>query len=105
MRQEAACLIGKHDFTAFCSTSSKVKSKTRTIKKLKIAKKGDLIYIDIEADGFLYNMVRSIVGTLIEIARGINPYQSIRKILESKNRKLSGPTAPAKGLCLMKVKY
>jgi tRNA pseudouridine38-40 synthase len=64
-----------------------------------------LITIDIEADGFLYNMVRTITGTLIEIGRGRFPKGSMKKILVSRNRKKAGPTLPAHGLCLMEVKY
>ena len=65
----------------------------------------ELIHIDIEADGFLYNMVRNIVGTLIEIGRGRFSKGALKKILEAKDRKASGPTAPAKGLFLVKVNY
>ena len=70
-----------------------------------IKKSGDLIKITVEADGFLYNMVRNIVGTLIEIGRGRFKPGSVAKILKAKDRKLAGPTAPAKGLCLMEVRY
>ena len=66
---------------------------------------GPLIIIDIEADGFLYNMARNIVGTLMEIGRGRFPKGSLKKILNSKDRKLAGPTVPACGLCLLKVNY
>ncbi|TRZ49337.1 hypothetical protein D4Q80_02255 [bacterium] len=65
----------------------------------------NLITVEIEADGFLYNMVRNIVGTLVEIGRGRFPEGSTKKVLRLKNRKLAGPTAPARGLALLKVKY
>ncbi|MFH1779200.1 MAG: tRNA pseudouridine(38-40) synthase TruA [Candidatus Omnitrophota bacterium] len=105
MRREAKCLVGKHDFKSFQAADKKKRSSIRTIKKLNIKRKGDLIEIEIEADGFLYNMVRNIVGTLIEIGRGRFKAGSMKKILKAKNRDLAGPTAPAKGLCLVEVKY
>lgn len=121
MRAEAKCLLGRHDFKAFCAFASGVKTTVRTIKKISIkhdfytliprryvgagAIRHPLIIVDIEADGFLYNMVRNIVGTLIEIGRGHFSKGSLKKIIRSKNRKIAGPTAPAKGLCLLEVKY
>ena len=105
MRKEAIVLLGRHDFSAFCGSCGKHKNPLKTINNIKIAKKGAFIYIDVEADGFLYNMVRNIAGTLIEIGRGRFPGGSLKKILFSKNRRLAGPTAPARGLTLMKVTY
>jgi len=106
MRQEAKCLLGKHDFKSFCASGSKVKGTVRTIKKLAIKKSiSGLIIIDIEADGFLYNMVRNIIGTLIIIGRGKFLKGSMQKILASRNRNLAGPTAAACGLALLKVHY
>ncbi len=105
MRREARCLIGKHDFKSFQAADKIERSSVRTIKRLDIKKRGELIKITIEADGFLYNMVRNIVGTLLEIGRGKFKPGSIAKILKAKDRKLAGPTAPAKGLCLTEVKY
>ncbi len=107
MRKEAAVLLGRHDFKSFQakSASSPIKDTRRTIKKITFKKEKDLIHINIEANGFLYNMVRNIIGTLIEIGRGYLPEGSMRKILSSKDRRKAGPTAPAKGLTLIKVKY
>lgn len=118
MRAETKHLLGRHDFQAFCASASGAKTTIRTIKKISInrnfytlsasafgGKRYPLIIIDIEADGFLYNMVRNIAGTLIEIGRGRFPRGSLKNILLSKNRKIAGPTAPAKGLCLLEVKY
>ncbi len=105
MRKEARALLGKHDFKAFCASASSAKDTMRTIKKIAIKKKSGLIAIDIEADGFLYNMVRNIVGTLIEIGRGRFSAGSMAKIICSKSRELSGPNVPARGLTLLKVKY
>ena len=105
MRRVAAALAGRHNFKAFQSAGSDERSTLRTIKKIKIEKMGELVYIDVWADGFLYNMVRTIAGTILEIGRGKMPEEMIRVILRKKDRRIAGPTAPAKGLCLMKVEY
>jgi len=105
MQKEAGCLLGRHNFSAFCASLGREKDPFKEIKRIAITKKKDFIYIDIEADGFLYNMVRNIVGTLIEIGRGRIPKGSLRKILLSRNRRLAGQTASPQGLCLLKVKY
>ncbi|MDP2904731.1 MAG: tRNA pseudouridine(38-40) synthase TruA, partial [Candidatus Omnitrophota bacterium] len=106
MRREAACLSGRHDFSAFCASGSDVKNKIRTIKHISLKKRrGSVIELEIEADGFLYNMCRNIAGTLVEIGRGKFARGAIKKILRSKDRRLAGPTAPAEGLYLVKVKY
>lgn len=105
MRQEAKILEGKHDFSSFQGSNRISKSPIRAIKKIKIKKRGSLVTIDVAADGFLYNMVRNIVGTLIEIGRGRFPKGSMRKILNSRDRKKAGPTAQALGLCLLNVRY
>lgn len=105
MRKAAARLVGRHDFKAFQASGSIEKNTVRTIKKISIERKGDLLYIDIWADGFLYNMARTIAGTLLEIGRGKLPECRTYEILKTRSRPLAGPTAPAKGLCLMKVGY
>lgn len=105
MRRAAKALVGRHDFRAFQASGSNESNTVRTIKKIKIEKRGDLVYIDIWADGFLYNMARIIAGTLLEIGRGKMPAESMKKMLLKKDRKFAGPTAPAKGLCLMNVEY
>jgi tRNA pseudouridine38-40 synthase len=105
MRRAAKALTGKHDFRAFHTSGDNKSNTVRTIKKIRIEKRGDLIYIDLWADGFLYNMVRIIAGTLLEIGRGKMPEESIKEMLLKRDRKLAGPTAPAKGLCLMSVEY
>ena len=105
MRRAAVQLVGRHDFKAFQASGSKEKDTIRTIEKIRIEKKGDLVYINVWADGFLYNMVRTISGTLLEIGRGKLPESVISDILKKKARSMAGPTAPAKGLCLMKVEY
>jgi tRNA pseudouridine38-40 synthase len=105
MQREAKVLVGKHNFRAFQAADKKERNPVRTIKKLKIYRIKDLIHIELEADGFLYNMARNIAGTLLEIGRGKFPKGSLKRILLSRNRKIAGPTAPARGLTLIKVKY
>lgn len=105
MAREARALIGRKDFKSFQAADKKERNSIRNIKRLSLRKDGTIINIDIEANGFLYNMVRNIVGTLIEIGRGKLPPGSMRRILLAKDRTEAGPTAPAKGLCLMRVKY
>ncbi|MFH1622795.1 MAG: tRNA pseudouridine(38-40) synthase TruA [Candidatus Omnitrophota bacterium] len=109
MQKAAHSLLGKHDFRAFCASGSIVSDTIRKIKRISIKRLNflscDLICIDIEADGFLYNMVRNIVGTLIDMGRGRFPLKHINEIIKSKNRSLAGPCVPAKGLFLVEVKY
>ena len=106
MRKEADALIGRKDFKSFHASGRSVKDFRRHIKSILIKKDRDnFIYVDIEADGFLYNMARNIVGTLVEVARGKLPAGSTTKILKARDRRGAGPTMPAKGLCLLEVKY
>ena len=108
MKEEAKALMGKHDFKAFQSSNMdnlKEKSTIRTISKLKIKKKGNLISIDIAANGFMYKMVRNIVGTLLSIASGQLPKGSAKKILKSRNRTTAPAPVKAQGLYLLEVKY
>lgn len=108
MQKASMILIGKHDFTALSSKSDKVCRRVgnvRTIMKLDIKKKGKLILITVEANGFLYKMIRSIVGTLLEVGKGKMTLREFRKVLKSGTRSSAGATVPAKGLCLLKVKY
>ena len=105
MKKEARVLTGSHDFKSFQATDKKERLSVRTIRNISIKKCGPLIKIDVQADGFLYNMVRNIVGTLIEIGRGKFTPGSMKRILHAKDRTLAGPTAPAKGLFLVRVKY
>lgn len=105
MKKAAECLIGTHDFAAFKSEGGSVKTSVRTIWNIDLRKDKDMILLEIEGDGFLYNMVRIIVGTLVEIGRGRKSPEMMPIILESKTRKMSGQTAPASGLCLEKIYY
>ncbi|TVM03542.1 MAG: tRNA pseudouridine(38-40) synthase TruA [Candidatus Brocadia sp. WS118] len=105
MHDAAQHLIGTHDFTSFTTSALQEKNRIRTVKKLEIKKEGKYLYFTVEADGFLYNMVRTMVGTLIEVGRGKIMVERMKDILSAKNREFAGPTAPAKGLCLIEVKY
>ncbi|MBN1526319.1 MAG: tRNA pseudouridine(38-40) synthase TruA [Candidatus Omnitrophica bacterium] len=105
MRKAARHLVGKHDLKALQNSGSVRKDTVRMIRKIAIEKNGPLVYIDIEAAGFLYNMARNIVGTLIEVGRGKMPAVRVKEILSGKDRRYCGPTAPARGLCLIKVIY
>ncbi len=105
MREAAARIVGKRDFSAFMSEGSDVEDTVRNVTSLTVEKTGDLIEIKIRADGFLYNMVRIIVGTLFEVAHGRFTPEYITEVIESKNRQKAGPTAPPDGLYLNKVIY
>jgi tRNA pseudouridine38-40 synthase len=105
MDQAAKMLIGKKDFKSFASAADNRETSVRTIFCCDVTSDGDWVYVDAEGDGFLYNMVRNIVGTLVEVGRGkLNP-GVIKEILEAKDRTAAGPIAPAQGLCLMRIKY
>jgi tRNA pseudouridine38-40 synthase len=105
MRKAGAILVGNHDFVSFKRTDKKIRSTVRDLKEIKVTQKGKFIYIDVTANSFLYHMVRNIAGTLIEIGKRSFPPENIKNILKAKDRRTAGPTAPACGLCLMKVKY
>ena len=98
--------VGTHDFAAFCGAGSDVQGATeRTIHSCTVTRQGDLVLFTVEGDGFLYNMVRIMVGTLLEMAAGRLPSDSIPTILGGRDRTAAGPTAPAQGLCLERVFY
>jgi len=112
MRKAAKELIGKHDFRSFTSERAVLKGRSgksvsfvRTLKTLRIKKEGCFLTFFFEADGFLYHMVRNIVGTLLEVGRGKREPDAMAKILKAKDRRFSGMTAPAEGLILVKVRY
>jgi len=105
MQEAAKKFVGEKDFKSFATATDKRSSSIRTVLRCDVTQKDSWIYIDVEADGFLYNMVRNIVGTLVEIGRGRWQPQVVDKILEAKKRTAAGPIAPAHGLCLMWIKY
>ena len=105
MEIAAKYFLGTHDFSAFKATDSSGKNTIRTIYSIDLKKDKDLIFVSIRGNSFLYNMVRIIVGTLVEVGSGkLNP-NSIPNIIESKDRNKAGHTAPAKGLYLDEVYY
>lgn len=105
MRQAAEYLPGEHDFGSFCSAGSQVKSTVRTVYDIKILENGEDIKIRITGNGFLYNMVRIIAGTLIEVGMGRREPESVEQALCRVDRSLAGPTAPANGLTLIRIEY
>lgn len=103
---EALPLIGTHDFTSFCNPNHKEGMSTiRTVDRICLTREGDMVTMAIHADGFLYNMVRIIMGTLLEINDGMLPQNSVLSILEAKDRSRAGRTAPPHGLYLNRVDY
>lgn len=105
MKRAAACLEGTHDFAAFCTNHSKKKSTVRTIYKIDILQKGQEVDVCITGNGFLHNMVRIIVGTLVEVGMKKRKPEEIGEILSNKKRENAGITMPAKGLTLQSVEY
>lgn len=105
MKKAAGYLIGEHDFVGFSSLKKVKKSTIRTIYDVRIEKECREVKIFIDGDGFLYNMVRIIVGTLLEIGKGERSLEAVMKVLEGKNREEAGFTAPSCGLTLYEVRY
>lgn len=105
MREGSKYLIGEHDFTSFASSKSKKKSNVREIYSIEIQKNKNLIEIYIEGNGFLYNMVRIIVGALVDVGLKKKIPEDIKSMIEAKSRIEASDTAPSKGLFLYKVKY
>lgn len=105
MRQAAAFLEGEHDFKSFCQAGTQVESTVRTIHFLEIVEEGRELVIRVCGNGFLYNMVRIIVGTLMEVGQGKREPESMKTVLEAKDRGAAGPTAPAQGLTLVRYEF
>lgn len=105
MQAAADYLIGEHDFKSFCTPRTQVDSTVRTIYALEIQKDGDRITIRITGNGFLYNMVRIIVGTLIKVGTGLYPPEHVKEILDARDRQKAGPKAEACGLTLIGIDY
>ena len=105
MRKAAESFCGTHDFIGFASSGFSVKTTVRTIHSVRIEKHGSIITIDVTGNGFLYNMVRIIAGTLVYVGSGRIPAEDMPEIIASKCRNRAGITAPAKGLCLEEVYY
>lgn len=105
MSEAASYLVGTHDFASFCAANAQVKSTVRTIYSCTAQKENDIITIRVTGNGFLYNMVRIIAGTLIEVGAGKRRPVEIKDILAAENRDTAGPTAPAQGLTMMGIEY
>ncbi len=105
MRQAAEPLAGRHDFHSFETAWPNRMSSVRTVTHIAVNRFGDWVWLDVEADGFLYNMVRAIAGTLINVGRGYWPASQVAAILKAEDRAQAGPTAPAQGLFLVRVTY
>ena len=105
MQKAAAYLVGEHDFTSFASVHAQTNTYVRMIYALDVVREGDMIRIRVQGNGFLYNMVRIIAGTLIQVGAGIKKPEDMESILAGKDRELAGPTAPAHGLTMIGLLY
>lgn len=105
MRRAALHLTGTHDFTSMASRGNKRDNNIRTILSFDVYRFGREIRFDVHGTGFIYNQVRNMVGTLLEVGRGRWPSDEVERIITAKNRSLAGPTAPARGLCMQWVRY
>ena len=105
LRAATELLLGEHDFSSFCAASAEVQHRVRTVLSARWVERGRLLLFRITADGFLQHMVRTIVGTLLEVERGKREPDEIAGILAGRDRRLAGPTAPAHGLCFTRAMY
>lgn len=105
MRSAAGYLVGEHDFKSFCQTGAQVETTIRTIHSLEVEEQGQDVIIRVCGNGFLYNMVRIIAGTLMEVGQGRRTPESMQTVLDACDRQKAGPTAPAHGLMLMKYEF
>lgn len=103
MKKAASYLEGEHDFKSFCAIGAQVKTTVRTIYACDVEKEGDIITIRVTGNGFLYNMVRIIAGTLVQVGGGAIEPEAVKEILAKKDRSAAGPTAPAHGLTMMGI--
>lgn len=106
MSRAAALVVGRRDFAAFrASGSTPLKTTVRNLRRLDVERRGRFVEITAEADGFLYHMMRNLAGSLLLVGRGRRSPEWMGEVLASRDRNLAGPTAPARGLCLVEVKY
>lgn len=105
MQRAADYLVGEHDFKSFCSTRTQVENTVRTVTEIKFEKNGNMISMQIKGNGFLYNMVRIIMGTLLKVGMGMYEPEHVREILEACDRAAAGPKAEACGLALVGIEY
>jgi tRNA pseudouridine38-40 synthase len=105
MKEAASRFEGRHDFTSLAASGDQRVDRTRTIMRCQVGSAEGEIFVDVEADGFLYKMVRNIVGILLEVGRGRYPPEIVDEIIAARDNQRSGPTAPPHGLCLQWVRY
>ncbi len=105
MAEGATGLVGRHDFRCFETDWPNRLTSVRTVTRCEVRRAGEYITVDVSADGFLYNMVRAIAGTLVQVGRGAWPPERVAEVVAARDRKLAGPTAPAQGLFLLRVDY
>jgi len=105
MKEAAKYIVGEHDFKSFCSSGSQVRTTVRTVYSLDVTKNGDIISIKISGNGFLYNMVRIIAGTLVKVGMGVYPPEHVKEIIEAKDRQAAGQKIAAHGLTLVGIDY
>ena len=105
MQRASRYLLGEHDFTSFRAGNCNAKSPVRTMNRVEIFQKDDFLIFEFESKGFLKHMVRNLVGTLVYVGKKKYPAEQVKTILEARDRKVAGPTAPAHGLCLIRVDY
>ncbi len=105
MKEAAAVLCGRHDFAAFCKAAGKNKSTVRNVDRIDIRQKGEYLILEFHGDGFLRNMVRILTGTFVTVGKGELDAKQVQMLLEEGDRRKAPPTAPAQGLCLVKVDY
>lgn len=105
MKEGSRYLVGEHNFKSFCTVRTEVTDMVRRIESIQISQNGHLISIDIRGNGFLYNMVRIIVGTLLQVGMGLIEVAQVKEVLGAQDRQKAGPTAPAMGLTLVRIDY
>lgn len=107
MRDAMQCLRGRHDFASFATNPGYARSRgtVRTLQRLHLVRRSDGFAFVVQGSGFLYNMVRNLIGTLLEVGYGNRPIGWVREVLEGADRRLAGATAPARGLYLLRVLY
>ncbi len=105
MREAILCLLGEHDFTSFRAAGCEAAHPMRKVYRTSLEQRGELLVYTIEATAFLRHMVRNIVGTLVEVGKGLRTVRSFKELLDERDRTKAGPTAPPQGLFLVEVKY
>ena len=105
MKEAAKYIVGEHDFKSFCCVRTQAESTVRTIYDIQLKRHNDEIYLDIKGNGFLYNMVRIITGTLVQVGKGKYKPDYIKEMLSACDRTEAGQTAPPQGLTLMNIEY